>query len=51
MRTSHWSDITAGEVSSMVREAIKRGEQAIVEEANGLAYQNVESFNNPESLK
>lgn len=31
--TSHWSDVTTGEVGSMVREAIKRGEQAIAEEA------------------
>jgi len=30
---SHWSDVTTGEVGSMVREAIKRGEQAIAEEA------------------
>jgi small acid-soluble spore protein F (minor alpha/beta-type SASP) len=28
-----WSDVTTGEVGSMVREAIKRGEQAIAEEA------------------
>ena len=28
-----WSDVTTGEVGSMVREAIKRGEQAIVDEA------------------
>ena len=42
MRTSHWSDVTAGEVGSMVREAIKRGEQAITDEAkaNGKAHQN-----------
>jgi small acid-soluble spore protein F (minor alpha/beta-type SASP) len=31
MRTSHWSDVTTGEVGSMVREAIKLGEQAIAE--------------------
>lgn len=39
-----WSDVTTGEVGSMVREAIRRGEQAIVEEvkANGAAHQNVE---------
>ncbi|MDR7867554.1 MAG: small, acid-soluble spore protein, alpha/beta type [Sporomusaceae bacterium] len=37
-----WSDVTTGEVGSMVREAIKRGEQAMAEEArkNGLAHQN-----------
>jgi len=37
-----WSDVTTGEVGSMVREAIKRGEQAISEEAkaNGAAHQN-----------
>lgn len=37
-----WSDVTTGEVGSMVREAIKRGEQAISEEAkaNGVAHQN-----------
>ena len=36
-----WSDVTTGEVGSMVREAIKRGEQAITEEAkaNGAAHQ------------
>lgn len=39
-----WSDVTTGEVGSMVREAIKRGEQAISEEArvNGKAHQNAE---------
>lgn len=39
-----WSDVTTGEVGSMVREAIKRGEQAISEEAktNGMAHQNAE---------
>ncbi|SEP22874.1 small acid-soluble spore protein F (minor alpha/beta-type SASP) [Propionispora vibrioides] len=38
-----WSDVTTGEVGSMVREAIKRGEQAIAEEAkaNGEIHQNV----------
>ncbi|BBB93505.1 small, acid-soluble spore protein, alpha/beta type [Methylomusa anaerophila] len=38
-----WSDVTTGEVGSMVREAIKRGEQAIAEEAkaNGAVHQNV----------
>ncbi|MDF2535580.1 MAG: hypothetical protein K0R18_1739 [Bacillales bacterium] len=42
MVTFHWSDVTTGEVGSMVREAIKRGEQAIAEEAktNGAAHQN-----------
>ena len=37
-----WSDVTTGEVGSMVREAIKRGEQAITNEvkANGEAHQN-----------
>lgn len=37
-----WSDVTTGEDGSMVREAIKRGEQAMAEEAkaNGLAHQN-----------
>lgn len=39
-----WSDVTTGEVGSMVREAIKRGEQAMAEEAraNGKAHQNAE---------
>lgn len=43
LQTSHWSDVTTGEVGSMVREAIKRGEQAIAEEAkaNGEIHQNV----------
>lgn len=27
-----WSDVTTGEVGSMVREAIKRGEEAITKE-------------------
>ena len=42
--TFHWSDVTTGEVGSMVREAIKRGEQAITDEAkaNGKAHQNFE---------
>ena len=37
-----WSDVTTGEVGSMVREAIKRSEQAMVEEAktNGETDQN-----------
>jgi small acid-soluble spore protein F (minor alpha/beta-type SASP) len=36
-----WSDVTTGEVGSMVREAIRRGEQAIADEAkaNGEAHQ------------
>jgi len=36
-----WNDVTTGEVGSMVREAIKRGEQAITEEAmeNGKLHQ------------
>ncbi|TCL39853.1 hypothetical protein EV210_10148 [Anaerospora hongkongensis] len=44
MRTTHWSDITTGEVGSMEREAMKRGEQAIAEEAkaNGAVHQNAE---------
>ena len=39
-----WSDVTTGEVGSMVREAIKRGEQAMAEEAkaNGAAHQNAQ---------
>ncbi|WP_371381143.1 small, acid-soluble spore protein, alpha/beta type [Sporomusa aerivorans] len=38
----NWDDVTTGEVGSMVREAIKRGEQAIAEEAkvNGQVHQN-----------
>jgi small acid-soluble spore protein F (minor alpha/beta-type SASP) len=38
----NWDDVTTGEVGSMVREAIKRGEQAIAEEAktNGKTDQN-----------
>jgi len=41
---SHWSDVTTGEVGSIVREAIKRGEAAMVKEAqeNGAAHQNAE---------
>ncbi len=37
-----WGDVTTKEVGSMVREAIKRGEEAMVKEAkaNGLAHQN-----------
>lgn len=39
-----WSDVTTGEVGSMVREAIKRGEDAMAKEAkvNGAAHQNAE---------
>ncbi|WP_170233069.1 hypothetical protein [Sporomusa termitida] len=33
MRISHWSDVTTGEVGSMVREAIKRGEDTMAKEA------------------
>lgn len=38
-----WSDVTTGEVGSMVREAIKRGSKAVDAEdaaANGAAHQN-----------
>ena len=38
-----WSDVTTGEVGSMVREAIKRGSEAIEKEGarvNGEAHQN-----------
>ncbi|WP_425060068.1 hypothetical protein SCACP_07160 [Sporomusa carbonis] len=37
-----WSDVTTGEVGSMVREAIRRGEEAMAKEAkaNGEAHQN-----------
>ncbi|SMC35076.1 small acid-soluble spore protein F (minor alpha/beta-type SASP) [Sporomusa malonica] len=39
-----WSDVTTGEVGSMVREAIKRGEQAMAEEAraSGIVHQNAQ---------
>ena len=39
-----WSDVTTGEVGSMVREAIKRGSQAIAEDAkvNGEFHQHAE---------
>lgn len=39
-----WSDVTTGEVGSMVREAIKRGEDAMAKEAktNGAAHQHAE---------
>ena len=38
----NWDDVTTGEIGSMVREAIKRGEQSLVEEAklNGEIHQN-----------
>jgi small acid-soluble spore protein F (minor alpha/beta-type SASP) len=44
LQTSHWDDVTTGEVGSMVREAIRRGEQAMDEEAraNSKAHQNAE---------
>lgn len=35
----NWDDVTTGEVGSMVREAIKRGEAALVAERNGEAHQ------------
>lgn len=35
LQTSHWSDVTTGEVGSMVREAVKRGEDKLAEEARG----------------
>lgn len=38
-----WSDVTTGEVGSMVREAIRRGSDAVENDAqvtNGLAHQN-----------
>ena len=38
-----WSDVTTGEIGSMIREAIKRGEEAISKEdatQNGAAHQN-----------
>jgi len=40
----NWSDVTTGEVGSMVREAIKRGEQAMIEKAeeNGNSHQNIQ---------
>ncbi|SCM83463.1 conserved hypothetical protein [uncultured Sporomusa sp.] len=38
----NWDDVTTGEVGSMVREAVKRGEQAMAAEAkaNGAVHQN-----------
>ncbi|MCE5286423.1 MAG: small, acid-soluble spore protein, alpha/beta type [Pelosinus sp.] len=38
-----WSDVTTGEVGSMVREAIRRGSEAVAKETsveNGIAHQN-----------
>ncbi|TWH47299.1 small, acid-soluble spore protein, alpha/beta type [Sporomusa sp. KB1] len=38
-----WSDVTTGEVGSMVREAIRRGSEAVEKEAqveNGAVHQN-----------
>ncbi|MBP2632161.1 MAG: hypothetical protein H6Q70_2789 [Firmicutes bacterium] len=29
--TSHWSDVTTGEIGSMIMEAAKRGEDAMVQ--------------------
>lgn len=43
MQTSHWSDVTTGEAGSMVREAIRRGSEAVEREAqveNGAVHQN-----------
>lgn len=39
-----WSDVTTGEIGSMIREAIKRGEQSMAAEAslNGSIHQNAE---------
>lgn len=39
-----WSDVTTGEVGSMVREAIKRGEEAMANDTtmNGKAHQHAE---------
>ena len=39
-----WSDVTTGEVGSMVREAIRRGEQTMADEAkaNGESHQNAQ---------
>lgn len=40
-----WSDVTTGEVGNMVREAIKRGEEAMVKEdaaKNGETHQRAE---------
>ncbi|MBP2632162.1 MAG: small acid-soluble spore protein [Firmicutes bacterium] len=38
----NWDDVTTGEIGSMVREAIKRGSEAVEKETqieNGLAHQ------------
>ena len=35
----NWDDVTTGEVGSMVREAIKRGEAAMVAKENGKDHQ------------
>lgn len=35
----NWDDVTTGEVGSMVREAIRRGEEVIAKE-NGQSHQN-----------
>ncbi len=42
--THCWCDVTTGEVVSMVREAIRRGEQAMAGEAkaNGAVHQDAE---------
>ncbi len=40
----NWDDVTTGEIGSMVREAIKRGSEAVEKETqveNGLAHQNM----------
>lgn len=40
-----WSNVTSGEIGNMVREAIKRGEEAMEKEdavKNGVAHQHVE---------
>ena len=51
--TSHWSDVTTGEVGSMVRDAIRSGEQAIAEEAkaSGAVHQNAKWFLHTAALK
>ncbi|MDR3589044.1 MAG: hypothetical protein P4N41_05225 [Negativicutes bacterium] len=42
LQTSHWGDVATGEVGSMVREAINRGEPSMSEDAraNGIVHQN-----------
>ncbi len=40
----NWDDVTTGEIGSMVREAIKRGSEAVEKETqieSGLAHQNI----------